>query len=71
VSVVPKIPNEAPPCQREGASSSPLQVMAMPVGPTGGESPQARASRGAASAASAAVSAGAATKRSGRITARP
>jgi hypothetical protein len=43
-----KIPNEASECQRD-AGSSPLQVVAMPVGPTGGESPQARASRSAPS----------------------
>jgi hypothetical protein len=37
-------PNDPDTCQRCG-SSSPWQVVAMPVGPTGGESPQARASR--------------------------
>jgi len=40
-----KIPYAAVPCHFEGASS-PWQVVAMPVGPTGGERPQARASRG-------------------------
>ena len=43
-SVEAKRPNEAPVCQR--CSPSPLQVLTMPVGPTGGERPQARASRG-------------------------
>jgi hypothetical protein len=44
-----KMPKLAPVCQRGSApspSASPRQVVAMPVGPTGGESPQARASRG-------------------------
>src|ERR1022692_3961805 len=40
-----KIPYVAEECQRCSASS-PLHVVAMPVGPTGGERPQARASRG-------------------------
>jgi hypothetical protein len=45
----PKMPNDPPACQRSGtASSSPWQVVATPVGPTGGERPQARASRGEA-----------------------
>jgi hypothetical protein len=44
-SVELKMPNDAPTCQRPSPSSS-RQVVAIPVGPTGGERPQARASRG-------------------------
>ena len=47
-----KTPRPAPRCHLSGPpeeplGSSPLQVVAMPVGPTGGERPQARASRAA------------------------
>ena len=41
-----KIPYAAVACQRRSAASSPSHVVAIPVGPTGGERPQARASRG-------------------------
>jgi hypothetical protein len=51
----PKIPNDAPawkrspPAAGRASCSSPLQVVMTPVGPTGGDRPQARASRVAAS----------------------